>query len=131
MSSVLIVDDDLDGSEPVARYLRRAGHRVVCAPNGREALALLTGALPDVVVLDVRMPEMDGMTFLGVLRSYLRWQDMPVVLLTAYADGPHIQQAERLGATDVFKKGSVELEDLAACIQRRLSKGDRDGGKAS
>ena len=122
MSSVLIVDDDLDGVEPVARFLRRSGHRVVCAPNGREALSLLTGALPDVVVLDMRMPEMDGMTFLGVLRSYLRWQDMPVVLLTAYADGPHIQQAKQLGATDVFKKGSVELEELAACIQRRVGK---------
>src|SRR3954454_8572244 len=129
MSSVLIVDDDLDGSEPVARFLRRAGYRVICAPNGREALALLTGALPDVVLLDVRMPEMDGMTFLSVLRSYLRWQDMPVVLLTAYPDGPHIQQAMQLGATEVFKKGSFELEELATCIQRRVGKGGLGGGK--
>src|SRR3712207_4561440 len=48
MASILIVDDDQDGSEAVARVLRKSGHRAVCVPNGREALAMLTGALPDL-----------------------------------------------------------------------------------
>jgi CheY-like chemotaxis protein len=121
MSAVLIIDDDVEGSEPVAKYLRQAGHRVVCAPNGREALALLTGVLPDLVLLDMRMPEMDGVSFLAVLRSYLRWQDLPVILYTAFTEGPHIEQARRLNAREVFKKGSVDLKELVACIDRVIA----------
>jgi CheY-like chemotaxis protein len=120
MASILIVDDDLDGSEAVARMLRRSGHRAVCVPNGREALAMLTGALPDLVLLDVRMPEMDGITFLQVLRSYLRWQNLPVILLTAFAQGPHIGQAAKMNVTDVFCKGQYEFSDLLAAVDRLL-----------
>jgi CheY-like chemotaxis protein len=120
MAAILIIDDDIEGSEPVAKYLRQAGHQVVCSPNGREALALLTGVLPDIVLLDMRMPEMDGVSFLAVLRSYLRWQDLPVILYTAFTEGPHIEQARRLNARHVFKKGSVDLKELVACIDRVL-----------
>jgi CheY-like chemotaxis protein len=120
MASILIVDDDLDGSDAVARVLRKSGHRAVSVPNGREALAMLTGALPDLVLLDVRMPEMDGITFLQVLRSYLRWQNLPVILLTAFAQGPHITQAAKLHVTDVFCKGQYEFSDLLAAVDRNL-----------
>src|SRR5687767_3938976 len=120
MASILIVDDDLDGSEAVARMLRKAGHRVVCAPNGREALALLTGALPDLVLLDVRMPELDGIGFLHVLRSYLRWQHLPVILLTAYAEGPHIKEAAEMGADTVFRKGEIDFDQLLTSVEEHL-----------
>src|SRR5687767_318801 len=75
VANVLIVDDDLDGCEPVARALERMGHRVACAPNGREALAALVanGNPVELVILDIRMPQMDGMKLLEVMRSYLRW----------------------------------------------------------
>src|SRR4051794_16906640 len=120
MSTILIVDDDLDSAEIVAKALRRSGHRAMCAPNGREALALLTGALPDLIILDMRMPEMDGLTFLQVLRSYLRWQQLPVIVLTAYAEGPHIQQAVNLDATEVFRKGQLDLNELVAAVEDQL-----------
>ena len=120
MASILIVDDDLDGSEAVARALRKSGHRAVCVPNGREALAMLTGALPDLVILDVRMPEMDGITFLQVLRSYLRWQHLPVILLTAFSQGPHIAQAAKMNVNEVFCKGQYEFRDLLASVDRNV-----------
>ena len=120
MASILIGDDDLDGSEAVATFLRRAGHRALCVPNGREALAMLTGAAPDLLILDVRMPEMDGVSFLEVLRSYLRWQHIPVVLMTGYPDGPDVDRATGLGAAKVFVKGAYHLKDLLACVQEQL-----------
>jgi CheY-like chemotaxis protein len=122
MASILIVDDDPDGSEPVARFLRKSGYRVVTVPNGREALSMLTGALPDLIILDMRMPEMDGAMFLEVLRSYLRWQHVPVIILTAYPEGPHIDEAARLNANEVFRKGQLNFEELLASVERHLRK---------
>src|SRR5690242_9956234 len=102
MAVVLLVDDDADSSEPVLRRLRKAGHRVIYQPNGREALSALTNESPDVVILDARMPEMDGLSFLEVIRCYLRWQTLPVIMLTAYSDGHHMRRAAELGVKKTF-----------------------------
>ena len=69
MASVMIVDDSVDGCEPLAKFLERAGHHVRCVPNGRDALVRVFQDPPDVVVLDLIMPDMDGPTFLEVTRS--------------------------------------------------------------
>ena len=105
MAHVLVVDDDLDSGEGLARLLRRRGHRATALPNGREALAVLMGATPDLIVLDLRMPQMDGLMFLDVVRSYLRLQHVPVLLLTAYADSADVSRAKDLGVRGVFRKG--------------------------
>src|SRR5688500_9988292 len=84
MGSVLVVDDADDSREAVARYLTKAGYGVRSARSGREALIAVATTVPDVIILDVRMPEMDGIEFLQVIRSYLRWSTVPVILLTAY-----------------------------------------------
>src|SRR4051812_29334186 len=88
MAKVLVVDDNEDARESFADMLRCAGHEVFCAPNGREALSHVLAQLPDVVLLDLLMPEMDGPSFLEVVRSYLRIQSLPVVVLTGLADSP-------------------------------------------
>jgi CheY-like chemotaxis protein len=119
MSYILVVDDDADSREAVAGYLRKRGHRVVCARNGREAVkALVEFPIPDAVILDARMPEMDGVTFLEVIRSYLRWQTMPVFMLTAFAEGSHIQRARELGVQKVFLKANYDMADLQAHIEK-------------
>ena len=105
MSQVLVVDDDLDSGDGLARMLRKRGHHAIAVPNGREALAMLMGMTPDAIVLDMRMPTMDGAMFLDVVRSYLRLQHVPVLLFTAYSDGPEVDRAKRLGVRGVFRKG--------------------------
>src|SRR4051812_17057579 len=97
VASVLVVDDDIDGCDAVVRFLAKAGHTTRCVPNGREALIALTSLTPDVVILDMRMPEMDGITFLEVIRCYLRWSYLPVIVLSALSDGPMIDRAEQMG----------------------------------
>ena len=121
MSRVLVVDDDIDGMEAVCRFLERSGHEVVCKHNGREALAALPTAAPDVVILDLCMPEMDGVEFLGVLRSYYRGATLPVILLTALPDNVAVLRALKLGARHVFAKADFLLSDLAAKVRELTS----------
>jgi CheY-like chemotaxis protein len=117
MAYVLIVDDEPDSSEFVERFLQREGYRTSCVPNGRAALGALINGRPDVVVLDVRMPEMDGLTLLEVLRSYLRWTKLPVILLTAHADKSEIDRAKQLGVQHVFHKANFTLVQLLRAIE--------------
>ena len=96
----------------MAEYLRKAGHTVRCLPTGREALSALMEKLPDVILLDVLMPGMDGIAVLEVLRSYLRWATVPVGMLTAYPEDPRLRQLEPLGVKKVFAKSKVNLDEL-------------------
>ena len=121
MASVLIVEDDRDNCDVLDRFLRKSGHETDCAPNGREAISMLVRRRPDVIVLDVNMPEMDGVSLLQVLRSYLRWNRLPVVLVTGAATLPQLREAEELGIRGVFVKGEYRLKDLLACIEQAVS----------
>jgi len=121
MGQILVVDDDADTAEATAQFLRRSGHKVRSVPNGREALAALSEAVPDVAVLDVRMPEMDGITFLEVMRCYLRWEAVPVVLITGYPDDPRLTRAHKLGIKHVFTKAAFELDELSGVIDGLLA----------
>jgi len=120
MAYVLIVDDEPDSREFVERFLHREGHQTACVPNGREALSALINGQPDAMVLDVRMPEMDGLALLEVLRSYLRWTKLPVVLLTAHANDEQIAHARELGVQHVFHKANFTLMNLLRAIEDSL-----------
>ena len=117
MTDVLLVDDDPDSNEVIGRYLRKAGQEVRCVSDGGEAITALTQHTPDVVILDAKMPGMDGVSFLEVIRCYLRWQTLPVILLTAYSDGPHIRRAMELGVRKTFLKGDCDLDELLAHVE--------------
>ena len=86
--NLLVVDDDPDSRDVVTRSLAREGYSVKSAANGREALVAVAMTMPDLIILDAMMPEMSGVEFLQVIRSYLRWSTVPVILLTAFAEGP-------------------------------------------
>ena len=119
---ILVVDDDEDTRETQAVLLRDAGHTVVCVPNGREALAQVLSDVPDVVLLDLVMPEMDGPSFLEVVRSYLRIQSLPVVVLTALAESPMIDRARALKVNSVLVKGKAMPADVARAIEEALAR---------
>ena len=117
MAKVLIVDDEPDGCEPVAKALERMGHAVECATNGRDALAALVApGSVDLLILDIRMPGMDGIKLLEIVRSYLRWHKMPVIILSAYVNEEHASQARMMGVWHVFHKTQYELADLIEAV---------------
>jgi CheY-like chemotaxis protein len=126
MAFVLVVEDEGDSREFVARFLERSGHRVVCAENGRRALQRLLNEQPDLIVLDIRMPELDGISLLEVLRSYLRWHDLPVIILSAHGTPAELDKARELGAVRIFHKANFRLTDLAAAIADATGGGGSD-----
>ena len=129
MGSVLVIDDDDDNRTAVGRFLSRSGYAVRTAPNGREALIAVATMVPDVIVLDAMMPEMDGVEFLQVIRSYLRWSTVPVILLTAFDTGPHIDRAQALGVKRIFLKANFSMADLLACVH--ALRGNGNGGQST
>jgi len=116
MAHVLVVDDEGDSIDFVVRFLNRVGHRTTSAPNGQEALRLLLTERPDAIVLDVRMPQMDGISLLEVMRSYLRWHNLPVILVTAHATPEQLTAARGMGVEYIFDKAQYKLSELAAAI---------------
>ena len=131
MASILLVDDDLDGSDVLARFLRKAGHQVTLVPNGRKALSALGNGNHDIVLLDVMMPEMDGISFLEVVRSYLRWQTLPIIMLTAYPDIPDPAKLNRFHVQHVLHKSLFRLPDLLVAIKEAVAAREGEAGASA
>ena len=120
MAYVMIVEDNAEACEPLAKYLQKSGHEVQCIPNGREALSQVLTRMPDVVVLDLLMPEMDGPSFLEVVRSYLRIQALPVVVWTALTESPMVERARALKVNSILAKGKANFEDIQRAIDEAI-----------
>ena len=104
MSLIFLVDDDPDVRELVAYKLVQCGHEVLSAANGQEALALVPGAKPALLLLDVMMPGMSGFEVLEQLRSRADTKLLPIIMLTAKAQDTDTERGFTLGANDyVFK----------------------------
>jgi CheY-like chemotaxis protein len=117
MAKILIVDDSKDIVETFGKFLERAGHEVAGATNGQEALLHVLADKPDVVLLDLFMPEMDGPSFLEVVRSYLRLQALPVVVLTGLAESPMVEKAQHLKVNSVLVKGKATNEEVLHALE--------------
>ncbi|HBT73523.1 MAG TPA: DNA-binding response regulator [Lysinibacillus sp.] len=118
---ILVVDDDAHILQLVTIYLTREGYQVLCAENAQQALALLEGNLPDLAVVDVMMPGMDGFTLTETLTQDY---DIPVLLLTAKGE---LEDKERgfLAGSDDYVVKPFEPKELLfriAAILRRLDK---------
>ena len=120
MAYVLVVDDHMDAGETVAALLRKRGHRAIAVRNGRDALVYVTADTPDLIVLDLLMPAMDGVMFLEVVRSYLRLQKLPVLLMTAYPESPQVERAVKLGVLGVYRKGN-DFNALLDAVEQHTS----------
>jgi DNA-binding response OmpR family regulator len=116
--AVLVVDDDADVRELVAELLARAGYSVSQARNGREALKLLFDERPDLVLLDISMPELDGWATLERIREL---SDVPVLMLSALGAELEKVRALRAGADDYVTKpfGRQELLARVESLLRR------------
>jgi two-component system chemotaxis response regulator CheY len=109
----MIVDDTRSFLDPVSMALRHRGYDVVCATDGVLAVAALSaGATPDLILLDLSMPDMDGVAVLRHLRADPRWRETPVFLMTALTDQARRGEAERFGVQRTFVKSQFSLAEL-------------------
>jgi len=102
--SVLIVDDEEDVIELVRYNLDRSGYRVEAANSGEEALAKARGKLPDLVILDLMLPGMDGIEVCKKLKSDVKTEGVPILMLTAKGEEADIVAGLELGADDYVTK---------------------------
>jgi DNA-binding response OmpR family regulator len=101
---ILVVDDDPSVRRLLSVQLGLAGHEVHIAEDGASALVALGQQRPDVLVLDVMMPLVDGWSVLAALRSKPQFEDLPVILLTAKDQADDIAHSFELGASTVMSK---------------------------
>jgi len=117
---ILLVDDDDVMRRGIRQALEQDGWQVAEAENGRIALARLTESRPDIVVLDLMMPEMNGFEFLVEMRSRAEWREIPVLVVTA-KDLTEEERARLNGEVErVLQKRAAELDDLLREIGRIL-----------
>lgn len=103
-ATILVADDDPDIQSLVVLRLERSGYRVIRASDGEEALELALAEHPDLAVLDIMMPKLDGCEVTRSLRSNPETADMPVILLTARVQDGDVTRGLEAGATDYVKK---------------------------
>jgi two-component system, NtrC family, response regulator AtoC len=115
--NILIVDDDKDTQAQLREILSREGYDIDTAANGQAALEVATRRAPDLVMSDINMPELDGLSLLGELRS--RGYDMPVILMTAYGSLKTAVDGIRAGAFDYLSKPFI-VNDVRLVVRRAL-----------
>src|SRR5689334_6949515 len=113
---ILIVDDQKDAGTALERLLRYAGHECVSVTGGPEAIAMLHVRKPALLVLDVNMPEMDGLAVLKTIKEHDELKDVRVAMYSADTHHETMLQAKRLGAVDFLVKGTVGFEKLVERI---------------
>jgi len=116
---VLVVEDNAETREVLVRVLNVRGYETATADDGLDALGYLhSGGMPSVIILDMRMPNMDGYAFQRALKADERWTNIPIIIYTAVP-------AEHAG--DVFgvlRKGTANPEMLLGLVARALSADD-------
>ncbi len=123
MATVLVVDDDPVIRRLLIQVLQRADHAVMTAEHGGEGLQRLEEALVDLVVVDLSMPEMDGMEMLRRVRSTNKFQNLPVIMLTASGQERDAETAKEVGVNEFLTKpfSSRELRDAVSRLLARPS----------
>src|SRR6266699_6335435 len=122
MATIALVDDDHNILTSVAIALEAEGYRVMTYSNGMSALEWFKTSPPDLAILDIKMPRMDGMELLRRLRHY---SDMPVILLTSKEEEIDELCALKIGADDFIRKPfsqRVLLERVKATLRRAMVK---------
>jgi DNA-binding response OmpR family regulator len=121
MSTILVVDDAPICREPIAASLRLAGYQTLCAGSGAEGLRLLQDVPVDLVLLDIMMPDMDGLAVLKKIREDKKTMHLPVILLTALTDQAHRESAAMLRPAGYLLKTHFSLQELLARVRRQLT----------
>ncbi len=115
----LVVDDSITVRRVTERFLQRCGMRVVTAKDGLDAISVLRDTRPDIIVLDIEMPRMDGYEFASHVRNDEKVADVPIIMVTSRVGDKHRARAIELGVNDYLGKPYQDAELLAA-VQRLL-----------
>jgi DNA-binding response OmpR family regulator len=116
-SKILIVDDEPDIRESIGHYLGKRGYEIITADNGKQAISKLLTEKPDLIILDMRMPEIDGIECLRIIKTLER--DVIVIMVTAVTDLDTAKHTLELGAADYITK-PIGFNGLETAITAQL-----------
>jgi CheY-like chemotaxis protein len=119
MSKILLVEDNETNCAMLARRLQRRGFSVITAPDGEQGYALAASELPDLILMDISLPGMDGWQVIDLLKAEPVTRDIPLIVLTAHALIDDRAKALEVGCDDYFSK-PIDFQRLVEAIGRLL-----------
>src|SRR4051812_3506564 len=124
MSRILVFEDEKDIADLIAHYLQRAGHTVETAASGKGAVARVNASSPDLIVLDLMLPGMDGLLVCQALRADPATAAVPIIMVTARGEESERIAGLELGADDYVTKpfSPRELSARVAALLRRVER---------
>ncbi|MBX3390609.1 MAG: response regulator [Phycisphaeraceae bacterium] len=125
LKTVLVVDDMPIFREPIEAVLRAEGLKTATAANGHEAIVLLSEVKPDLVLLDLGMPVLDGLSVLRYMRNEPTFKTTPVIVLSAESDRVRIVEAMKLGIAGYLLKASFSLKELLSRVKEQFATATR------
>lgn len=116
---ILIVDDSSSNLLLVSNFLESEGFDCTTCVKGREAMAQIAKDQPDLLMLDLMMPDVDGLTILEMIRKSPEHASLPVIIISAVSEGEKRESAERLGVSDYIVK-PIEFEAIYNAVAKTL-----------
>jgi two-component system alkaline phosphatase synthesis response regulator PhoP len=120
MQTILVVDDHDETRRPLLRLLQLEGYNVLGAANAFEALAASNNSDPDLIILDVMIPPMDGLTFLMRIREDIKTRNVPVIVVSGLSDPQTIARAKELGVREHLVKTQFSPQELMDAVKRNV-----------
>lgn len=117
---ILIVEDDAPLAEVLQERFENEGFDVIVAKDGEQGLFMALEKQPDVILLDIVMPKLDGLTMLRQLRAREEGRNIRVIVMTNLSDSKEVHEALSLGAHDFLVKSDWAIADLVASVRSQL-----------
>jgi two-component system chemotaxis response regulator CheY len=117
--TIMTVDDSASMRQMVSFTLKRAGHDVIEACDGKDALNKLTGSSVQMIITDLNMPNMDGFMFIKAVRASPQFRCVPIIMLTTESQGDKVREGKAAGATGWIVK-PFNADDLLGVIKKVL-----------
>ncbi len=122
MTKILIVEDMADNAELTRRILHSRGYETILAEDAESGLQMALDQLPDLILLDLGLPDYDGLTLAGWLRAEAALQDVPIIAFTAWPPDTAQQMAASYGCNGYIGKPVVAINDFAEQVKSFLKK---------
>jgi len=122
-NKILLIEDDTMVVRMYQRKLEKDGFKVTLAFNGAEGIEALKKERPDIVLLDIMMPKVNGIETLKTIKANPAYKDLPVIMLTNLGDRPEdVKNCKKLGATDYWVKANMPIKKITEGIKKILAK---------
>ena len=118
---IIIIDDDASIREALSETLSVAGYEVITAENGVQGLDKISRDRPNLILLDIMMPEMNGWEVLAALKKDEWAKNVPVIILTNLDGVENVSKAIEQEAYEYVVKGDTDLKDILAMVKRKLA----------